>query len=152
MSAAGEHEPGRDKAILLVDHGSTLAEANALLHEVAALVQAEAPGHHVEAAHMELAEPTIAQGIAACIARGAREISVHPYMLGPGRHATRDIPRLVEEALRGHPGVAWRVTEPLGLHSLLARVVVERVREAEARERSGRAPGPARSEAALKGS
>jgi sirohydrochlorin ferrochelatase len=124
-------ERSKTKAILLVDHGSKLREANEMLLAVAEAVARRSPGHHVEVAHMEIAEPTIARGFAACVAAGAREVTVHPYMLSPGRHATRDIPRLVEEAARAHPGVAWRVTEPLGLHDLIAEVVIERVREAE---------------------
>lgn len=119
------------KAILLVDHGSRLAEANALLAEVARLVEASSPEHVVRPAHMELAEPTIEQGFHACVEAGAVDITVHPYMLGPGRHATLDIPRLVAEAASRHPGVVYRITAPLGLHAGLARVVLDRVREAE---------------------
>jgi sirohydrochlorin ferrochelatase len=119
------------KALLVVDHGSRVHEANEMLRTVGELVAAEAPGYHVEVAHMELAEPTIEQGLASCVAAGARDITVHPYMLSPGRHATEDIPRMVAEAMRQHPGVAFRVSAPLGTHPLLARVVLERATEAE---------------------
>jgi sirohydrochlorin ferrochelatase len=118
------------RAILLVDHGSTRPEANELLHQVALLVAREAPEFHVEAAHMELASPTIEEAFAACAAAGAGEVIVHPYMLGPGRHSTGDIPELAARAAARHPGVKFRVTEPLGLDRRLAQVVVERVREA----------------------
>jgi sirohydrochlorin ferrochelatase len=134
--------PAPLKAILLVDHGSVRAEANDMLRRVAALVEAEVPGYHVEVSHMELAEPTIQEGIDRCVAAGARDITVHPYLLSPGRHAMEDIPRLVRAALAKHPGVAFRVTEPLGLHPALARVVVERVEESEAEDGAGR-PRPA---------
>ena len=127
----------RHRAILLVDHGSRLGTANDLLAEVAALVAEEAPNFHVEHSHMELAEPTIGQGFDACVRQGAQDITVLPYMLGPGRHATKDIPRLVEEAARRHPGVAYRVSEPLGLHRLLARIVLDRVEDALREEREG---------------
>ena len=120
------------KAILLVDHGSRLDEANEMLQEVARLIREEDGGYHVAVAHMELAEPTIEQGLAGCVAAGALDITVHPYLLAPGRHATGDIPRLVRKAIARHPDVTYRVTRPLGLHRLLARVVLERVREAEA--------------------
>lgn len=119
------------KAILLVDHGSRLAEANNLLAKVAQLVERSSPEYIVQQAHMELAEPTIAQGFDACVLAGALEVTVHPYMLGPGRHATQDIPRLVAAAARRHPGVVYRVTGPLGVHEGLARAVLDRVRESE---------------------
>ena len=120
----------RSRAILLVDHGSRFREANDQLSAVAKLVQNAAPDYHVEVAHMELAEPSIAVGIATCVASGAEDITVHPYMLSPGRHATRDIPRLVSAAAENHPGIRCRVTKPLGEHALLAQVVLERVRQA----------------------
>ena len=51
---------------------------------------------------------------------------VHPYFLAPGRHSTQDIPRLVTEAASSHPGVAYTVTEPLGLHDKIIEVILER--------------------------
>lgn len=122
--------PHRQKAILLVDHGSRLPEANALLAEVARLVERTDPSFLVRHAHMELAAPSIEEGFAACVAAGAGDVIVFPYMLGPGRHATRDIPRLAAEAAARHPGVSFRVTQPLGLHVGLAAAVLARVEEA----------------------
>ena len=81
----------------------------------------------VNGENMDLAEPGIAQGIAACAAAGAREIVVHPYFLGPGNHTTNDIPRLVETAVANHPDLVIRVSEPLGLHPKLVDVILDRV-------------------------
>ena len=115
------------RAILLIDHGSRLDEANRLLDEVAALVRARAgEGALVFAAHMDLAEPTIAQGFARCVSAGATEVVAVPYFLGPGRHATEDVPRLVAEAARAHPGVSFEIGAVLGAHPLLAEIVIER--------------------------
>jgi sirohydrochlorin ferrochelatase len=123
--------PGRVKrAVLLVDHGSRRPEANAQLEDLAALVRARLPDRLVEVAHLDLAEPTIAQGIDACAAAGAGEIVVHPFFLAPGRHTREDIPRLVEEAAARHPGLAARVGEPLGLDDRLVDLVVARIEEA----------------------
>lgn len=120
------------RAILLVDHGSVKREANEMLADVAVLLQRLTDVPIIRIAHMELAEPTIAQGVAACVAAGATEITVHPYFLAPGRHSTTDIPRMVAEATKHHPGVKVRVTPPLGLHEKICQVVLERVRETEA--------------------
>lgn len=122
--------PPPGKAILLVDHGSVKPQANDLLGEIARLVAAKAPGYHVEASHMELASPGIADGIAACVKAGATDITVVPYMLAPGRHSTDDIPRISMQAAGRHEGLRIRVSEPLGVDSRLAEVILARVEEA----------------------
>lgn len=117
---------GPEIALLLVDHGSRFQEANDMLAEVAAMVKRLSGLQSVHYAHMELAEPTIRQGFEACVRDGAKTVIVHPYFLSPGRHSTSDIPRLVAEAAKGFPGIAYRVTEPLGLHPKIGEVILER--------------------------
>jgi sirohydrochlorin ferrochelatase len=115
------------RAILLVDHGSQRDDANAQLAKVADAVRARIPDEIVEIAHMEIAEPTIAQGIARCVEAGVQLIILHPYFLGPGRHTQESIPELVDAAARDHPNLEIRISEPLGLHDGLIDVVLERV-------------------------
>ena len=117
-------------AILIVDHGSRRPEANTLVTQLAERVRRRVPDRVVEVAHMELAEPTVAQGLAACAEAGASQVVVHPYFLGPGRHTTQSIPQLVEEAARTLPGLRIRISEPLGLHESLVDVVLARVDQA----------------------
>ncbi len=116
-----------DLGIILVDHGSKRDEANALLEDVAQLFRGTADARIVEIAHMELAEPTIAQAFARCVAQGAKRVVVHPYFLAPGRHSTTDIPRLVAEAAAHHPAVAYAVTAPLGLDPRMSGIVLDRI-------------------------
>ena len=121
------------RALLLVDHGSRREEANAVLVQVAEIIRDRFHFDMVHYAHMEIAEPTISQGFDTCVAEGAREVIVHPYFLAPGSHYNEDIPRLVTEAAAKHPDVRWTITEPLGIHSKLCEVVVERVEAALSR-------------------
>ena len=114
------------EALLIIDHGSTHIEANRMLEDLAGLVREVKPELIVEVAHMELAEPTILQGYQACVEAGASEVIALPYMLSPGRHSTRDIPRLVEKAALNFPTIKYRVTESLGLHRKLVEVILER--------------------------
>jgi sirohydrochlorin ferrochelatase len=115
------------KAILIIDHGSRRDEANAMLGDVRDMIQEQAGADVVVAyAHMELAEPTIQQGIAECVTRGASEVVAFPYMLSPGKHSTRDIPRMIDEAARNFPGVKFSVTPAFGVHEKLGEVVLER--------------------------
>ncbi|MFL5578651.1 MAG: CbiX/SirB N-terminal domain-containing protein [Gemmatimonadaceae bacterium] len=129
------------KAILIIDHGSVRAEANNMLECVANLVQAMAGGDViVRFAHMELAEPLIPEGFARCVSAGATEVVVFPYMLSPGKHSTRDIPRMVAEAAAAFPHVAYTVSSAFGVHDKLAEVILDRagVRAAPAPRVDGR--------------
>ncbi len=115
------------KAILLVDHGSIRREANDMLIDVANLVQRMAGSDViVRYAHMELAEPTIAQGFANCVEAGATDVVVFPYMLSPGRHSTTDVPRIVREAAANYPGVTFSVTPAFGIEEKLGEIVLAR--------------------------
>ncbi len=115
------------KALLLIDHGSVRPAANAMLDCVGELVrQLVGPDVIVRVAHMELAEPGIPAGFAACVDAGASEVIAFPYMLSPGKHSIRDIPRMVAEAAAAHPGVTHRVTSAFGVHEKLAEVICER--------------------------
>lgn len=114
-------------AVIIVDHGSKRAEANDLLLEVARTYRESTRTAIVEPAHMELAPPTIADALGRCVAQGAKTIVVYPYFLAPGRHSTEDIPRLAAEAAKAYPGVALRVSAPLGLDGLMAEIMHERI-------------------------
>jgi sirohydrochlorin ferrochelatase len=116
-------------AIIIVDHGSRLAESNAMLEEVARAFHRRFERLYdiVEPAHMELAEPSIATAFARCVARGAKRVVVCPYFLGPGKHWTSDIPRLTAEAAARHPGTAYHVTPTLGIDDLILDLLNKRI-------------------------
>jgi sirohydrochlorin ferrochelatase len=113
-------------ALILVDHGSRFHEANDMLLEVVAMVKELSGLERVYPAHMELAEPSIRQAFGRAVNEGATAVVVHPYFLSPGRHSTNDIPRMVEEAAQAFSGVEHCVTAPLGLHTKIGEVVLER--------------------------
>jgi len=115
------------RSILIIDHGSTRAEANHMLSCVANLLQQMVgDGIIVRHAHMELAEPSIPNGFAECVRAGATEVIAFPYMLSPGKHVTRDVPRLVSEAASAFPNIAYRVTDAFGVNEKLAELIAFR--------------------------
>ena len=113
--------------VIVVDHGSRREESNALLIDVVQSFVDATRMPIVEPAHMELAEPSIATAFARCVERGATTVVVFPYFLLPGRHWHDDIPRLAAAAAKEHPGVAYLVTAPFGLHPLMAEVMQQRI-------------------------
>jgi sirohydrochlorin ferrochelatase len=117
----------KKKALILVDHGSVVKEANDILAEIANMIkQTSREFYIVLFAHMELAEPKISQAFDTCVAKGAKEIIVHPYFLAPGRHSTQDIPNMVKDAAKKYPQVSYHITEPLGIHHKIIDVILER--------------------------
>lgn len=115
-------------ALIIVDHGSKVQEANRILDRIAEIIRNSPDSSFdiVEPCHMELAEPGIEQAFRKCVKLGAVKIVVHPYFLVPGRHSKSDIPRMVEDAGRVYPGVSYTVSEPLGVHENIIKVVLER--------------------------
>jgi sirohydrochlorin ferrochelatase len=116
------------KALIIVDHGSKLNEANEMLIDIVERIKKKNLSEFeiITYSHMELAEPTISQAFDDCVSKGADHIVVHPYFLAPGRHSTQDIPRMAKEAAAKHPGVSYKVTEPLGIHDKIIEAILER--------------------------
>ncbi len=113
------------KALLVVAHGSRREASN---EEVRALTRrvAQLPGlpfRRVEAAFLELAEPSIGAGIERLARAGVREVVVVPYFLSAGRHVSRDIPEALEAARRRHPELRIRLRPHLGSSAALAGLV-----------------------------
>ncbi len=121
------HEAAPGTAVVVVDHGSRRSSSNAMLEELVQRFADQSPFDIVEAAHMELAEPSIQTAFRRCVERGARKVVVLPYFLLPGRHWHEDIPRLTREAAAEHPGVAYLVASPIGLHPLMLGVMQARL-------------------------
>jgi sirohydrochlorin ferrochelatase len=113
-------------ALLLIAHGSRRAEANADLEFVAAALRARGRYPVVGVSYLELAEPTIAAGGAACVEAGATGVVLVPYFLSPGVHVVEDLVEAREALAARFPAVRFQLAEPLGRHPLLVDVVEQR--------------------------
>lgn len=117
------------RAIVVVDHGSRQAAANAVVAEIAAELQERAAGRATVCfAHLEAAEPDLLAAIERCVSAGASEVTVQPLFLAPGRHATRDIPEILATARRLHPQVSFELGGVIGADPLLLELLARRCR------------------------
>ncbi|GMV95534.1 MAG: hypothetical protein AMXMBFR82_53120 [Candidatus Hydrogenedentota bacterium] len=116
--------------VILVDHGSKFPAANEMLIDVAADFSVATGITIVEPAHMEIAEPTLAQAFARCVEKGAQRVVVVPYFLAPGRHSTSDIPRMSAEAAEPFPNVSYTVAQPLGVDRRISEIMAGHVSQA----------------------
>jgi sirohydrochlorin ferrochelatase len=124
-------------AVLLIAHGSRRPEANADLVHVAGELARTGSYGLIQVSYLELAEPTIADGAAICVAGGATAVVMLPYFLSPGVHVLEDLTAIRTELCERYPNVRFLLAEPLGRHPLLIDVVRQRVDEA-----TKKTPGP----------
>ncbi|HEX6623981.1 MAG TPA: uroporphyrinogen-III C-methyltransferase [Pyrinomonadaceae bacterium] len=124
------------RGVLVVGHGSRREEANEDVRAAARRIAARGGFELTQAAFLEIEHPNVAAGFARLVERGARSVTVHPYFLSPGRHTRGDLPVEVREAAARHPGVTYRITEPLSAHRLVIEASIERIRETEGRATS----------------
>ena len=119
------------KSLLIVAHGSRRSRSN---EEVKLLAEHVSRSEHnafdeVSAAFLEIAEPSIPEGLEACIERGAEEVVVFPYFLAAGRHVVEDIPAEINPVTSKYPHVQVRIAPHLGLAAALPEVIVETVQQ-----------------------
>ncbi len=116
-------------AILLMGHGSRVAEANDALYAIADMVRDTCNFEIVEVAFREMHAPDIQAGIDRCVARGAGRILLYPYFLFAGAHVLEDLPAEMEAAAARYPGLELLLGKPLGVHPKLGEIVCERIGE-----------------------
>ena len=116
-------------ALLLIAHGSRLKQANEDLEFVAIELLKRGSYPVVQPCYLELSKPTIQEGGAKCVEKGATRVILLPYFLSAGVHVRQDLHLAREELAKTFPGVAFHLAEPLGRHPLLIEVVLQRAEE-----------------------
>ncbi len=119
-------------ALLLVAHGSRRQQSNDEVLALADKLRGTADTRYdvVEAAFLELAMPSIPDGIARCVDAGADRVTVLPYFLNSGRHVIEDIPGIVAEAQTRHPGIEIIVTPHLGASTMMVELLIDSAKAA----------------------
>jgi len=113
-------------SLLIIAHGSRRGASNDEVRQLAEAVRA-LPGQayeHIETAFLELAEPSIPEGLAALAAKGATEVVAFPYFLAAGTHVAQDIPEAIAGFAATHPAVKVRLTPHLGASAVLPSAII----------------------------
>jgi cobalt/nickel transport system ATP-binding protein len=121
--------PATHAAVVVVSRGSSDPDANADLYKVARLLWDGRGTDLVEPAFVSLAPPSVPEAMERCRRLGASRIGVVPYFLFTGVLVER-IRAQVEAWGRQHRDVEVRCGAELGPDARLARLVLERYREA----------------------
>jgi sirohydrochlorin ferrochelatase len=109
-------------------HGSSVESANQAVRTVADDLARAGGYSQVVAAFLEGGSPDLCSAAGELAARGVSHIVVIPYFLTLGLHLQRDLPRLIGEARRLHPGLEIEVTPPLDGHPAMVEALLDRAR------------------------
>ncbi|HSF34340.1 MAG TPA: sirohydrochlorin chelatase [Candidatus Tectomicrobia bacterium] len=131
-------------ALLLVGHGSRDPDGQREFMEFAAKVQQAAGARPVVPCFLELAEPTIPQGVARCMELGYRDIAAVPVLLFAARHNKHDVPGEFDHVRQHHPDLRIRYARHFGitteivdgLHTLITHAERQSTRPRIGRERT----------------
>jgi sirohydrochlorin ferrochelatase len=115
--------------LVLFAHGSPIESANDAVRAVAREAARAGGFAAVEVAFLDPYHPLLDEAVARLAAAGFSRVLVVPYFLTLGLHLQRDLPRIVADAAKGHPGIEIRMTPPLDGHPALAGIVLDRARD-----------------------
>ena len=96
-------------AVILFAHGARDARWSMTLVELQRRVQARRPGAHVGIAFLEFQPPALAAALESALVAGAKSIDVVPVFWANGGHMANDVPPLLGELRRRHPGLEIRL-------------------------------------------
>lgn len=115
------------RSLLLVAHGSRREASNDEIRKLAEALAGQAGTRfgQVACAFLEIAEPSIPDGIEAAVRAGATEVVVLPYFLSAGRHVAEDIPAEVGRKQDEHPDVPIRIAPYLGQAETLTSILLD---------------------------
>ena len=124
------------QGLILFAHGARDPAWAAPFEAVAALVRQHDPSMRVHLAYLEFMQPTLAEAAAALVQGGCDRITLMPMFLGTGGHVRRDLPLLLDDLRRVHPGVHLVLHAAIGeiaaVHAAMAAAIAALVQEGAA--------------------
>lgn len=117
-------------ALLLLGHGSRAPGASEAMERIAQVLRTRR-SERIEVAHMELAEPSLADALESLHEDGFRQVVLVPYFLHHGIHLREDIPGILENVRARLPDLEIAMAPHLGYDDALVDVVERRVSQAQ---------------------
>jgi len=77
-------------------------------------VRARRPEFPVELAFLDFIAPKLEEAVDRLAAKGVAAITIFPLFMAPGGHIRNDLPRIVEDLRKLHPGVPIAIQTAVG--------------------------------------
>lgn len=112
-------------AIILFAHGARDPEWAVPFRRMVAHLQSAEPGLRVELAFLEMMQPALADAVARIAVEGFARITLVPLFLAQGGHLKQDLPLMLDDIRRRHPGVRIDVTQAIGDSDALTAAIAD---------------------------
>jgi sirohydrochlorin cobaltochelatase len=114
-------------AVLLCGHGSRDPEAIEEFEIAATALRDRLAPQDFATGYLEFARPTIQQGLADLVSRGARRILAVPGMLFAASHVKNDLPWEMNSFMAANPGIEVKLGRDLAIDPKLLAAAAERI-------------------------
>jgi len=116
-------------ALIFLAHGSRREKSN---QEVIDLVDSIRPQlgarfDRIDAAFLELVQPSLPDAIDDALRQGAQLVTIFPYFLNSGNHVDKDIPAIVYQFKERYPDRAFAVTDHFGKTEGVWEIIVKQL-------------------------
>lgn len=102
------------RLLVLLAHGSRLAEWALPFEAVCGMVQSRHPELTVRLAFLESMQPSLQQALEEAGQNGTEHVHIAPLFLGAGGHLRRDIPEVVQATQARYPKLRIVLAQPAG--------------------------------------
>jgi len=119
------------KAVLLISHGSHSSKTEEEVSHFVEVLRQQSDISIIEYAFLEIARPSIPEGIESCVQKGATKVIILLNFLNAGKHVDEDIPLLIEEARSKHSNVTFHITKPLGQHDQIINLFLDVIQKSD---------------------
>jgi sirohydrochlorin ferrochelatase len=116
-------------AVIILGHGSRGNGNDAAIKRVVEAIKMSRSHEIVEYAFLQYVQPTPDEALDRCIRQGAKKIVIVPFFMQAGAHVTQDIPDFLDKSRTQHPTLDIRVTDYVGAHPLMERIVADLIRK-----------------------
>ncbi|MMZ47592.1 Sirohydrochlorin cobaltochelatase [compost metagenome] len=122
-------EEAEDTAVLVVGRGSSDPDANSDVCKLSRMLWERLHVKWVETCFIGVTQPSVEEGIARCLALGAKKVILIPYLLFTGILMKR-MEDKIEQFRTEYPECEFLMTEYIGFHPGLKTIFLDRVAEA----------------------
>jgi len=120
---------GAHTGIVVLGHGSRAPGASEAMEDVVLGLRARR-AERIEAAYMELCEPSLEAVLESLHTDGIRQVLVVPYFLHHGIHLREDVPEILRGVRARLPDLEVSMAAHLGFDDALVEVVQRRIAQA----------------------